>query len=175
MFSDPVKNVEQAGIQAGMEIADLGSGSGGYSLALGKALTTTGKVYAIDIHKDLLTRLKNNAVKAGMFNIEVIWGDVDKLNGTKLRDSSVDMTFLCNILFQLENKETVVKEIKRILKPGGRTLIVDWTDSYGGLGPKPLAVVKKETAQKMFEQNGFHLDKEISAGAHHYGLIYKKL
>lgn len=175
MFSDPVKNVEQCGIQSGMEVADLGSGSGTYSIALAKALLSTGKVYAIDIHRDLLTRLKNTAVNQGLYNIEVIWGDIDKPKGTKLRDSSVDMVFLCNILFQLEDKEGVVEETKRILKPGGRVLVVDWTDSYAGLGPKQQAIVKKETAKEMFESSGFHLEKEISAGAHHYGFIYKKL
>ncbi|KND49954.1 MAG: hypothetical protein AB198_01375 [Parcubacteria bacterium C7867-003] len=131
MFSDPIKNIEQCSIQAGMEIADLGSGSGAYSLATAKALVSTGKVYAIDINKDLLNKLRNEGVKKGLYNIEVIWGDIDKFGGTKLRDYSVDMALLCNILFQLENKSEVVKEIKRILKPGGRVLVVDWSDSFG--------------------------------------------
>ena len=175
MFSDPVKNIEQCSIQAGMEIADLGSGSGAYSIATAKALVSTGKVYAIDINKDLLNKLRNEGVKQGLYNIEVIWGDIDKLGGTKLRDYSVDMTLVCNILFQLENKEEVVKEIKRILKPGGRALVVDWSDSFGGLGPKPQAIFRRDVALDMFEKNGFHLEKEISAGSHHYGLILKKL
>ncbi|TSC69926.1 MAG: SAM-dependent methyltransferase [Parcubacteria group bacterium Gr01-1014_46] len=175
MFSDPIKNVEQCGIQAGMEIADLGSGSGAYSISAGRALMSTGKVYAIDINKDLLNKLKNSAVKEGIYNIEVIWGDIDKLGGTKLRDFSVDLVFLCNILFQLENKEEVIKEVRRILKPGGRVLVVDWTDSFGGLGPKPQAIIRKDVVLPMLEKNGFHLDREISAGAHHYGLIMKKL
>jgi len=158
-----------------MEIADLGSGSGAYSLATAKALVSTGKVYAIDINKDLLNKLRNEGVKKGLYNIEVIWGDIDKFGGTKLRDYSVDMALLCNILFQLENKSEVVKEIKRILKPGGRVLVVDWSDSFGGLGPKPQAIVRRDVALEMFEKNGFHLDREISAGSHHYGLILKKL
>lgn len=175
MFSDPVKNVESSGIQPGMEVADFGSGSGHYSMAVARTLASTGKVYAIDINKDALTRLKNNSVKEGVYNIEVVWGDIDKLGGTKLRDFSVDFVFLCNILFQLENKEVVVKEVKRVLKPGGRVLVVDWTDSFGGLGPKPGAIVLKSTAEELFTKDGFHLEKEINAGAHHYGLIYKKL
>lgn len=175
MFSDPTKNIEQSGIQPGMEIADLGSGSGAYSIASAKALVSTGKVYAIDINKDLLNKLRNEGVKQGLYNIEVIWGDIDKFGGTKLRDYSVDMALACNILFQLENKDEVVKEIKRILKPGGRVLVVDWSDSFGGLGPKPQAIVRRDVALEMFEKNGFHLEREISAGSHHYGLILKKL
>ena len=175
MFSDPIKNVEQCGIQPGMDIADLGSGSGHYSMAIAKALASTGRVYAIDINKDLLTKLNNNSVKENLFNIEVIWGDIDNLNGTKLRDYSVDMVFACNILFQIENKAEFIKEIKRILKPGGGAVIVDWEDSFGGLGPKKENIVTKEFVLDIFGKSGFHLDREINAGSHHYGFIFKKL
>lgn len=175
MFSDPAKNVEQCGIQAGMDIADLGAGSGFYSMEASKALMSTGRVYAVDVQKDLLTKLKNNATRLGLYNIEVIWGDIEKLGGTKLRDASVDLAFLCNILFQMEDKATPVKEVKRILKPAGRVLVVDWSSSFGGMGPTPSAVITKEAVTTMFEKSGFHLDREISAGAHHYGLIFKKL
>jgi len=175
MFSDPVKIVGQCGIQAGMEIADLGSGSGFYSLAAGKALMSTGKVYAIDVQKDLLSKLKNHATKEKVYNIEVVWGDIEKLGGTKLRDHSVDMAMICNVFFQVENKPETIKEVKRILKPGGRVLFVEWASSYGGTGPHPDAVVKKDMGREMFEKSGFHVDREISTGSHHYGFIFKKL
>ncbi|HRH27010.1 MAG TPA: methyltransferase domain-containing protein [Parcubacteria group bacterium] len=175
MFSNPIKNVEQCGIQPGMEIADLGAGSGHYSMAIARALASTGKVYAIDINKDILTRLKNNAVKENLYNIEVVWGDVDNIKGTKLRDYAVDMVFACNIMFQIENKSDFIKEIKRILKPGGKAVIIDWADSFGGIGPKKEHVVSKEFTEKSFEKEGFHLERELFPGDHHYGLIYKKL
>ena len=175
MFSDPVKNVEQCGIQAGMEIADFGSGSGHYTLAAAKALMSTGRVYAIDAQKDLLTKLKNNATRSGLYNVEVIWGDIEKPNGTKLRDGSIDLVFLSNILFQVEDKNGVINEAKRVLKQGGRVLIVDWADSFGGIGPTPKMVIRKDKVQTMFDKAGFHMDREITAGSHHYGFIYKKL
>jgi ubiquinone/menaquinone biosynthesis C-methylase UbiE len=128
MFSEPSKNIEQLGIQAGQEIADLGSGSGAYTLASARALISTGKVYAIDINKELLNKVKNEGIKQGLYNIEVIWGDIDAPNGTKLRDFSVDIALVCNILFQVENKDVLVKEVRRILKPGGRNRV-----------PKPAA------------------------------------
>ena len=175
MFSDPQKNIEQCGIQVGMEIADLGAGSGFYTVAAAKALVSTGRVYAVDAQKDLLTKIKNNAARDGLYNVDVIWGDIEKPNGTHLRDGSVDLALICNVLFQLEDKKAATDEIKRILKPGGRVLVVDWVDSFGGIGPKPEAVVKKEAILEMMAKNGFHVDREISAGSHHYGIIFKKL
>lgn len=175
MFSDPIKNIEQCGIQAGMEIADFGSGSGHYSLAAAKALISTGRVYAIDIQQDLLTKLKNTATREGLYNIEVVWGNIEKPNGTKLKDNSIDLVLLSNIMFQVENKDGVIKEVKRVLRGGGRALVVDWTDSFGNMGPHPEVVFKKNDAMNSFSKYGFHLDREILAGAHHYGLIFKKL
>lgn len=158
-----------------MDIADFGSGSGSYSFQVAKALMSTGRVYSVDIQKDLLSKLKNSAVHEGLYNVEVIWGDVEKPNGTKLRDGSVDLVLICNLLFQLEKKNETINEAKRILKPGGRVLLVEWTDSFGGIGPKPESVVKKNVVKEMFEKVGFSQDKEISAGSHHYGIIFKKL
>lgn len=175
MFSDPVKNIEHCGIQAGMDIADFGAGSGHYSFAASKALMSTGRVYAIDAQKDLLTKLKNHATRESLYNIEVVWGDIEKINGTKLRDSSIDIVFLCNVFFQVDEKDNTVKEAGRILKPKGKVLFVEWSSSHGGIGPAPKAVVKKDKAISMFEKHGFHLEREFEAGAHHYGLIFKKM
>jgi ubiquinone/menaquinone biosynthesis C-methylase UbiE len=175
MFSDPVKNIGECGIQAGMDIADFGAGSGFYSMAASRALIATGRVYAIDVHQDLLSRLKNHAVKERLYNIEVVLGDIEKVGGTKLREASIDLVLLCNVLFQVENKENLLKEVKRVLKSGGRVLVVDWSESFGGIGPQPGDVVKKEVAKNLFETAGFHTDREINAGSHHYGFIMKKL
>ena len=175
MFSDPAVNIAKFGISEGMKVADLGAGSGHYTIAAARALASTGRVYAIDVQQDLLSKLKNQAAREGLYNVEVIWGNVDGLNGTKLRETSVDLVLLCNILFHLENKKESIKEIKRILKPAARVLVVDWADSFGGIGPKPDLVVTKEKAKALFDEAGFHLDREINAGSHHYGLIYKKL
>ena len=173
MFSDPVKNIEQCGIQAGMEIADLGSGSGGYTIATAKALVSTGKVFAIDINKDLLNKVKNDGIKQGLYNIEVIWGDIDKPNGSKLRDFSVDMALVCNILFQVENKDKFIEEVKRILKKDGKVLLIDWDmDASSPLRNKKEGI-SKERAIELFAKYGFIKERDIDAGEHHYGMILR--
>ncbi|MBX4210517.1 class I SAM-dependent methyltransferase [Candidatus Parcubacteria bacterium] len=174
MFSDPQKNIDQFGLLPNQNVADLGAGSGFYTLAAAKALSGTGHVYALDVQKDLLVRLKNAATHDKIFNIEIIWGDVEKLGGTHLRENSVDAVISANILFQMRDKKTFISEIARIIKPKGRVLTVDWTDSFGGLGPHPDAVIKAAEARQMFESGGFKFEKEIAAGQHHWGMILKK-
>ncbi len=173
VFSDPRNNISQLGLAAGAQVADLGSGSGFYSLALAREVGDSGKVFAVDVQKDLLTRLKTQANKEHLYNIEVIWGDLEKLGGTKLKDQSVDDIVVSNILFQLTEKETFVSEARRIIKHGGRALIVDWSDSFNGMGPQPEAIYREADARALFERHGFEFERSITAGEHHYGLIMR--
>lgn len=174
MFSDPHHNVEQFMLGEGMQVADLGAGSGAYTLAAGRAVGSEGRVYAVEVQKELLQSIKNVLKTERVYNVEVIWGDVEHNGGTKIRDSLVDAAIVGNLLFQLEDKKTFTDEVRRILKPKGKALVVDWRESFGGLGPAPGTVFSPRAARELFESNGFAFEKEISAGDHHYGMIFRK-
>ena len=173
-FTDPAKNIQQFVLGEGWHVADFGSGSGAYTLAAAEHVGGDGRVYAIDVQRDLLSKVKNEAKNRKLLNVEVIWGNVEKVGGSKLGDNSMDAAIASNLLFQLEHKDVGAREIFRVLKPKARVLIVDWTDSFGGLGPQAKMVVTEETAKDIFEKAGFAYESSISAGDHHYGLIFKK-
>lgn len=175
MFSDPQKNISQMSLPLGVSVADFGSGSGHHARALARAVGDAGRVYAIDIQKDLLTKLKNEARGEGFMNIEVIHGDLEKPNGTHLKGGSIDAVVISNILFQIKDKSSVLREAARIVVKGGALLIVDWTDSFGGMGPQGDAVFPKSSAEALMQDAGFQVLKEIDAGEHHYGILGKKV
>ena len=174
-FAHPGRNVSAFEIKPGMAIADFGSGSGAYVLAIGEALRGMGHVYAIDVQRDLLSRVKNESARMGYKNVEVIWGDVERLYGSKLADDSIDIVLISNLLFQLSDKPSALLEANRVLKPGGRLAVIDWADSFRGMGPTQRDVVAKEKANSLAYDAGFEFVREFPAGAHHYGLIYKKV
>jgi len=173
-FMDPKQNIEQFALNKGMFVADLGAGSGFYTIEAARSVGSEGKVYAVDVQKELLDKIKTSANNEKLFNIEIVWGDIEKLGGTKLADMSVDAVIISNILFQIEDKETFVSEIKRILRPNGRLLVVDWSDSFGGVGPSPMNVFTGKNTLNLFENKGFVVDKQIDAGDNHYGIIFRK-
>jgi len=172
-FASPEKNIIPLGLSAGKRVADLGSGTGHYALAASRLVGSEGYVYAIDVQKDLLDRFQQEIEQKGIRNIHVMWGDVETVGGSKLKVDAVDAVIASNILFQAESKTGLIHEIKRILKKGGSVLVIDWSESFAGLGPSSQEVVSEEIARDLFEKNGFSLEKTFDAGAHHYGMVFK--
>ena len=171
-FSVPKSIVLQMGLRDGMRIADLGSGTGHYALAAAAAVGHDGRVYAVDVHEDMLTHVRDAAQGRGLRNIETVWGNIEKPGGTKLRDQSIDAAILSNVLFQTEDRAGVQAEVRRILKPGGKVLVIDWAGAYGGMGPKPDHVVSEHAAEELFIGAGFHKVKDFRAGPHHYAIVF---
>lgn len=173
-FTDPQNNIDQFDLDSGMRVADLGAGTGAYTVAVAKKVGSDGRVYAVEVQKDLLSKIRDTAKTEHLFNVEVVWGDIEKLGGTKLGEMSMDAVIISNVLFQLDEKENLIKEAYRILKPNRRVLFIEWAGSFGGLGPTEQQVVSPDTTKELFIKNGFEYEKDIYAGDNHYGLIFKK-
>ncbi len=172
-FADPAQNIQHFGFLPEMKVADLGSGTGVYSLLLARRLET-GKVYAVEVQKGLLEKLATEAEHHQLDNLEVIWGDAEKLGGTKLKDGSLDGVLISNLLFQAKAGYTIALEAARILKPGGLLVVIDWSGSFSGLGPHPDDIITPEQAEKIFSEAGFKKINQFPAGPHHWGLRFKK-
>ncbi|OHA79421.1 MAG: hypothetical protein A2747_03265 [Candidatus Yonathbacteria bacterium RIFCSPHIGHO2_01_FULL_44_41] len=173
-FTNPEDNIKALGIYEGMVIADLGAGIGAYTIPLAEKVGETGRVYAVEVQKDLLTNIKNEAVARGLKNVELLWGDIEHVGGTKIKDGAVDVVVISNVLFLAEDRLGLLREAKRILKTGGKLLLVDWSDSFNNLGPSPRMIITKDVARTMCEAEGFVLKNEVPVGAHHYGFIMLK-
>jgi len=173
-FLNPAKTVRAAGIQDGMRVADFGAGSGFFTRAAAREVGPQGVVWAVDAHKDILTRIKNLANAEGLHNVEILRATLEAKGGTALPATSFDVVIAANILFSSENKVAVVAEMARVLRRGGKALVIDWSDSHGGLGPHPDHVCSLQEAQKIFTAAGFQYESDIPAGEYHWGCILRK-
>jgi ubiquinone/menaquinone biosynthesis C-methylase UbiE len=174
-FIDPADNIKELYIKEGEIVVDLGAGSGWYTRAASARVGHTGKVYALEVQKELVETLKNRTRDEGLGNIECIWANIEVRGGTKIADKIVDVAIVANVLFQIEDKVGFAREVARILKPGGRMMVIDWSGVEGGAGPKGDHLVTEVTARKLFEETGFVYDKSFNPGSHHYGIIMKKV
>lgn len=173
-FTNPREVILQMGLHSGDRVGDFGAGVGHHAFVAAKIVGDTGRVYAVDVQEEVLKTLRNTAVQKGIGNIETIWGDIESRFGTRLRGDSLDAVILSNTLFQTEDKDAVLKEIFRTLKPGGRVLVIDWSGAYGGIGPDEKNVIPEHVAEKLFLDAGFYKEKTLRIGPHHYALIMTK-
>ena len=173
-FLHPERIIGSLDIQKGAIIADFGAGHGYFTIPLGRATGPEGKVYAIDIQKAGLNIIRAKAKLEHLLQIELVWSDLDRAKGSQLKDASVDMVCIANILFQSEKKNDILQEAYRVLKPGGRAIVIEWKPNETSFGPPIALRVPVETVQKSATHAGLVFDRELPVGSHHYGLIFKK-
>ena len=126
-FLNPQEVVKLLPLKEGMVIADFGCGAGYFSLAMAKVVKPTGKVIALDIWQPSLDALSFRAKVEGLANIiETKWANLEKERGSGLNNDSCDLVLIANILFEIEQKNVLIKEAKRILKNGGYLTLIEW-------------------------------------------------
>ena len=151
--------------------AEFGCGSALFTTALARKLAK-GKVCALDIQEEKLSALKGRLAHENIGNVSLVHCDLEMKNGSTLHDNSLDIVLIPNILFQAENKYAIMEEGKRILKPGGQLLVVDWLKK-GPFSPKE-GMVSPDEIKKMAEKLDLSLKKDFAAGDYHYGLLFVK-
>ncbi len=159
-------------LRPGDHVGDFGAGVGSFEPILSRLVGPTGRVYALEIQKSLVEALVAKSSRLG--NVEAIWGDLEAMNGTKIKDGALDAAVMINCLFQVEDRSTAIREMTRTLRSGGKLFIVDWSESWGGMGPALGQVLTEADARDLIETEGLVFERSFDAGEHHYGLAFRK-
>ncbi len=168
-FLNPEEILENLPLKKDMIAVDFGCGSGGWAIPLSKRLEK-GVVYAIDLLKEPLSALKGKMEMEKISNIKILREDIEK--GVSIQDSKADLVLLTNFLFQVEEKEEVIKEAVRVLNKGGMMVIIDFhPDSFLSPGGEKIS---PERVKEISQNNNLSLKDEFQVGLHHFGLIFKK-
>lgn len=159
--------------EPGSVVADFGAGAGFYLKPLSIMVGEKGKVFACEIQKSLVEKLAEVARVQGLSNVTPVWCDLEEVQGIKIRDRVLDGAILVNTLFQIEDRTTALTEIHRTLKRGAVLHLIDWTDSFGGIGPTPQQLLTQAAATDLLEEHSFLYEREYPAGEHHYGVAFR--
>lgn len=160
----------RAGVGEGMHVADFGCGGHGH-LVLPAAFTvgSTGKVYGVDLQKDALTMLHGRVRRHEAHQIDLVWGDFECVLGVDVQEQSLDRIFLIHGMWSLTEPDSVVQEMKRLLKPNGRAIVIDWRPKIEHpIGPPCDWRKNPEVMMRHFAQNGGKVVDKSSFGTTHW-------
>ena len=169
-FINPEEILDQVQLQSGMTGAEFGCGSGHWALALARRLNK-GLVYAIDVQAETLSALRGQAERTMISNLKVLQRDLTSNEGSRLPNRSLDVILIPNLLSQTEEKEQVLKEAKRVLKPNGFLIIIDWLKKARLTDTQPY--ISASQVKQMTRKLGLSFLKELSASQSHYALVFQ--
>lgn len=173
-FINPDELINQLEFSPGMKIADFGCGTGYFAFPLAKKVGEEGIVYALDVLKEKLETVESQAKLKGLTNIIASRVNLEKEGGSKLEDESVDWVIMVNMLFQNSHQDIIIAEAKRVLKKGGKMLIIEWNEHDSSIGPEGKIKISKETLIEMAQKNDLAVSEELPVGDFHYGLVLVK-
>lgn len=155
-IQDPEKLLDLLKIPGGTIAADIGCGTGYYTFPLAQRIGQGGKVYGVDISQEMLSILEERIKGRNITNIEPVLSQEDSI---PLPDSSLDLVIITTTFHEADQKEVLVQEIRRLLKPQGKIFNIDWEAKESPMGPPLEHRIPCQEAISIFSKAGF---KDIS-------------
>lgn len=119
-------------IQPGMRVADVGAGTGLYTIPMAQAVGAQGAVFAVDISPNFLNFIARRAQQQELVNVCTVLGTQDS---TQLPPETLDLVFICDTYHHFEDPVAVLGSIHRSMKPGARLVVIDFDRREGVSSP----------------------------------------
>ena len=165
--------LEALQLRPGMAVADIGAGTGFYTLLFAQAVGATGKVYAVDITEDFIV---GTLARAHGMRLDNVVGIVNDPKDTRLPAASIDLAFICDTYHHFEYPQTTMTSVRQALRPNGRLALIDFRREEGVSSAWVLNHVRadKDRVIKEIEGVGFALERDLPLLDENYFLVFRK-
>jgi predicted methyltransferase len=143
--------LKAAGIKPGMTVADIGAGTGIFTIPFARATGPEGKVYAVEIAPKFIEYIKQRAEKEQVPNVHTV---LCTDRSVELTEASIDLAFICDVYHHFEHPADSLQSLYKALKPGGTLVLIDFIRIEGRSSAFVMGHVR--AGQEVFE-------KEITA------------
>ncbi len=161
LFKHRAKILQALELKPGMAVADIGAGTGFFSLMFAKEVGTDGKVYAVDIAEDFLKHIRASVKQRGLTNVTTVRCSDDS---AKLPPESIDLAFICDVYHHFEKPGSTMRSIHRALRPGGVVVVIDFSRIEGVSREWVLNHVRagEEETTREIVADGFEVVRDVS-------------
>ena len=165
----PEKVLDALQIAPGSTVADIGAGTGYFSLRLAKRVGPQGRVLATDIQPQMLAFLKDNMRANGIQNIEPI---LCTPTDAKLPEGQLDLALMVDVYHELEYPEETIAQVRRALKPDGRLVLVEYRGEDPDVPIKPEHKTTLAQVRAELEPMGFRLKEVLEFLLHQRIMVF---
>lgn len=169
-WQNPEAILVDIGLGPGSIFVDIGCGDGFFTIPAARLVGKGGKVYGLDIDGEAIVRLREKAFKEGLENLSSTVGYAED---TVSCESCADIVFFGIDLHDFKDPLKVLSNAKRMLKPSGRLIDLDWKKEPMELGPPFEIRFSEEEASRLIEDAGFKIEVVRETGPYHYLIIAK--
>jgi SAM-dependent methyltransferase len=171
MEEHPDAALDAIGIKPGMVVADVGAGTGYMTLRMARRVGPSGKVYANDVQPEMLRRLRQNAAKEKLGNIETVLGtEADP----KLPPGKLDLILLVDVYHEFSQPQKMLQRMREALKPDGRLVLLEYRKEDPSIPIRPEHKMSVQEVKTEVEAEGFRMDQVLETLPRQHILILKK-
>ena len=169
----PEKVAAALRLEKGQAVADVGCGSGYFVPYLAPAVGPSGRVYAIDIQPEMLAYVERKIERLALKNVETV---LSQETDTQLPEGSVDVALLIDVYEELGSPRAVLANLRQILRPEGRLVVIDFKPEKGAtaVGPPLSHRLAARRVVAEVESAGFHLVERPSFLPYQYFLVFTR-
>jgi ubiquinone/menaquinone biosynthesis C-methylase UbiE len=171
MEEHPDEALDAIGIKPGMVIADVGAGTGYFTLRMAKRVGSSGKVYATDIQPEMLRMLRQNATRAGLSNVETVLGTE---SDPKLPERTLDLILLVDVYHEFSQPQKMLEKMRGGLKANGRLVLLEYRKEDPSIPIRPEHKMSVAEVKTEVEAEGFHLSQVLETLPRQHILIFTK-
>lgn len=172
-FTNPNNIVASMGLQRGDTVADFGCGSGYYVVPAAQMVGVDGVIYAVDVQASMCAVTQSSAKMHNLKNVRVVQADLTAPL-KEIEATSCDAVIIGSVLHQVENAELVLRNAYKLLKTGGKLLVIEWKPELTTFGPPMEKRIPQKDVEKALTSLGLKKDKEINTDSFHYALVFIK-
>lgn len=167
-YQKPHEVMQALGIKEGEVIADIGAGSGYFTIRLAHHVGASGRVYAVDVSPDMIRHLHARVRDMGLLNVSPVLAAADD----PLLPQPVDRFLIVDVWHHIENQAAYLARLKQLLKPGGHVVMIDFQKRDLPVGPPVGMKIAREDVLEQMEANGFRLATEHRFLPYQYFLVF---
>ena len=154
----PRKAIAALKLRPGQVVADIGAGSGYYTMLLSAEVGLRGRVYATDIQPEMLALIRKKVEQTGVSNVVLVEGTATE---SGLPDSAIDLALMVDVYHELAQPQAFLRSLERALKPDGRLVLIEFRKESGWVPIREEHKMTVREARLELEAEGFRFDRVI--------------